>query len=181
MIDFDTVVNLISYCPQAGSVEWSYRPRGMFSSLASYASWNAKYANRRAGSVGKDRHGKKIRKITILGETYQEHRIIWLYMTGSWPSDQIDHINQDSTDNRWANLRESDAFKNMKNRPMQKTNTSGVTGVSWCSVRSKWRARPMADGKRVCLGYFDDLDIAAMEALEFYKDNGFTEIHGRQR
>ena len=44
-------------------------------------------------------------RIAADGRSYRAHRLAVLYMTGAWPSEQIDHINQVRTDNRWSNLR----------------------------------------------------------------------------
>lgn len=52
------------------------------------------------------------RSICIKGSHYKEHRLVWLYLTGNWPSDQIDHINGVKDDNRMSNLREATASTN---------------------------------------------------------------------
>jgi len=43
--------------------------------------------------------------ITLFGQRYLAHRLAFLYMTGSLPSDQIVHINQAKDDNSWTNIR----------------------------------------------------------------------------
>ncbi|WP_428999737.1 HNH endonuclease signature motif containing protein [Stenotrophomonas maltophilia] len=47
---------------------------------------------------------------------YRQHRLAWLYMTGQWPSGEIDHINHDRSDNRWHNLRDVSHQANQQNR-----------------------------------------------------------------
>jgi hypothetical protein len=45
------------------------------------------------------------RSIKILGVYYRATHLAYLYMTGTLPDGQIDHVNQDTTDFRWSNLR----------------------------------------------------------------------------
>ena len=83
---------------------------------------------------------------SVCNQNYRAHRLAWLYMTGSWPSAEIDHINGDPGDNRWANLRQCNHQQNNHNQPMRRNNTSGVKGVSWNSRARKWHVQ-------VCLNY----------------------------
>ena len=54
--------------------------------------------------------------IRISGKKYFAHRLAFLYMTGKWPAEFVDHINCCRTDNRWANLREANRQINGQNR-----------------------------------------------------------------
>jgi hypothetical protein len=60
------------------------------------------HAGDMAGSV----HSTGYVRIGIDGGKYTAHCLAWLYVHGVWPSDQIDHINRNRSDNRIANLRQ---------------------------------------------------------------------------
>lgn len=91
-----------------------------------------------------DRKGYLIGRIGPF--SYRLHRLAWLYMTGSWPEMEIDHINGVPGDNRWVNLRECSHQQNNHNQMMRRNNTSGVKGVSWNRRAGKWHVQ-------VCLNY----------------------------
>lgn len=92
--------------------------------------------------------------------TYVGHRLAWLYMTGEWPTDEIDHRNGIRDDNRWVNLREATAKQNRENRNKAPSNTSGVRGVTWDKARGKWHPLIKHHGKMIHLGRFDSFDDA---------------------
>lgn len=104
--------------------------------------------------------------ITIMGRPYRAHRLAWFYSYKCWPKNEIDHINNIRCDNRFVNLREATHEQNMKNSRLTNANTSGVKGVSWCKVMKKWFAYVGHSGKRVKVGYFNDIDIAAKAVMK---------------
>jgi hypothetical protein len=100
------------------------------------------------------------------GKPYQLHRVIWLMVYGSWPSDQIDHINGIPDDNRLCNLREATNALNAQNkRKPARRNKSGLLGVSWLPRANKWRAQVQVDGKPLYLGLFSNKHEAHQEYL----------------
>lgn len=98
-------------------------------------------------------------QIRVDGPSYLAHRLAWLHVHGSWPTDQLDHINGDQIDNRIANLREVTNQENQHNqcRPHY-NNTVGFLGVS--TSYGKWRARIRVGARRVHLGTFDSPEAA---------------------
>ena len=94
--------------------------------------------------------------------TYRTCRLAWLYQTGEWPENQIDHINRDRDDDRWANLRPATNAENGRNAGLSARNTSGVKGVCWHRRKEKWQASIRVDRRLVSLGYFLAIDEAAV-------------------
>ena len=65
----------------------------------------------RAGS-----HSTWCRHVQIDGKKYREADIIWLWMTGVWPTVELDHADCNAFDNSWSNLREATRNENKANR-----------------------------------------------------------------
>lgn len=91
-----------------------------------------------------DCHGKKIH----------------MYLLGETPGYEVDHINRDTFDNRRCNLRVCTHQQNQCNQPLQKNNTSGVTGVSFYAPRNKYRARIKIFQHDIHLGYYETFESA---------------------
>ena len=98
--------------------------------------------------------------IIINGKSYKAHRLAFLYMTGNWPKDQVDHINMIKSDNRWNNLREANTSQNKGNSLKHNDNKSGVKGVYWNKTINKWCAQIGVNSKTIHLGYFDNIEDA---------------------
>lgn len=140
--------------------------------------WHKPGKGRRPGlQVGAfDVHGYG--QINFKKQLYKEHRLVWLFITGEWPKGQIDHLNHDRRDNRFENLREVTNQENHFNRPLQKTNKSGVPGV-WLDERmGKYRAFINVNGKRFELGFFEEKEAAIAARQEANREHGFHENHG---
>jgi hypothetical protein len=99
--------------------------------------------------------------IGINRRKFCEHRLAWLFMTGAWPKDYVDHINGDPSDNRWCNLRAADHFQNLQNSKLSKRNSSGHKGVHFHPQSGKWRVRIMVGRRHIQVGMFDSLEDAA--------------------
>jgi hypothetical protein len=77
-------------------------------------------------------------------------------MTGEWPGGVIDHINGNRADNRWQNLRPSDATLNQQNQRKAKTgNITGLLGVALCKESGKYIAQITHEYRHFHLGKFN--------------------------
>ena len=118
------------------------------------------------------------RHIGVLGKVYSAHRLAFLYMTGKFPLDEVDHKNHERSDNRWSNLREVTRLENSRNRSMHLNNKSGFSGVCWKKRVSKWLASISINGKRKHLGYFKDIDDAIEARKNANIEYGYHANHG---
>ena len=74
-----------------------------------------------------------------------------------------DHINRNKLDNRRENLRTVLKIENQRNHKILKTNTSGYNGISWNKATKKWEVYLWLKNRKIKIGYFVDIAIAAKE------------------
>lgn len=117
-------------------------------------------------------------KICINKRKYTAHRLAFVYMYGSCPS-EIDHINGVKHDNRISNIRKVTHAENMKNQKMYASNKSGVTGVYWDGQHNKWRANIRFNGKCIPFGRFEYKWEAICRRKTAENKYGFHANHGR--
>ena len=116
--------------------------------------------------------------INIDYKKYAAHRFAYLYMTGDFPKNDIDHIDHNKSNNKWSNIRSVSIGDNSKNLPKRKDNTSGFTGVSWSKNRNRWRAEITVNKKIVRLGEFFDLSDAINARKQANIKYNFHSNHG---
>jgi hypothetical protein len=170
---------LLDYDKNTGVFIWKARGRRWFKSEQGFKGWNNRFAGTVAGTIRKNATDYPTIRISVFGKLWLAHRLAFIYMGEALP-EQVDHLNRDSTDNRWNNLSASSAKENMKNMSMPITNTSGVTGVSWNKARGKWVAYVGLGGKNKHLGLFTDLEEATEVVRTFRAAKGFSSGHGKE-
>lgn len=98
----------------------------------------------------------------------QQSRPIFLhqFLTDANGKD-VDHINNDTLDNRKSNMRVVEESNNSKNRKSKnKNNKSGYRNVSWDKSQGKWLVQLQINKKNTVLGKFDDVHEAGKFAEE---------------
>lgn len=130
--------------------------------------WRVKACNRwpQVGRVAGTPDGKGYLMVAIDRTRYKLHRLAFLYMTGSMPPHQVDHISGLVDDNRWVNLRLASQAENMQNRRVRLDNSSGHPGVNWSKSAKKFVARVSFSGVRKVLGYYETPEEAGAAYLE---------------
>lgn len=135
-VDADELRALLKYDPQSGVFTWIKPPT----------------FRRRSGNGAGSINQKGYRRIGIRRRYYAAHRLAWLYMTGEWPSLQVDHINNDRADNRWANLRLATNSQNKANSPKRANTSSPLKGAF--PRGGRWEAAITFNNKRRYLGLY---------------------------
>lgn len=109
------------------------------------------------------------RIIRMKSRNYLAHRLAWLYMTGEWPENYIDHINHIKDDNRFINLRKATNQENQFNAKLSIKNKSGYKGVCFHKRHNVFIAQAAYNKKTHFLGYYNSADMAYQAYLLFTK------------
>jgi hypothetical protein len=160
---------LLRYEPETGKLFW--RERGAGFTDRQRSAFNGTYAGKEAlACVGN--HGYRCG--TIIRRNVLAHRIAWAIHFGVWPTDELDHVDGNRTNNRIANLRAATSQDNKKNRAIRSDNKSGATGIDWRPREKLWAAR--LAGKSI--GYFRTKDEAIVARKSAEVLLGYSERHG---
>ena len=105
------------------------------------------------------------RGTTINNKLYGNHRLIFMMFNGYFPI-EVDHIDGNPINNKIENLRPATVNQNRQNSSIRKDNKSGCKGVYWKKDSKKWSVQIQANGKRINIGVFDNLELADLVAQE---------------
>jgi hypothetical protein len=148
LITAERIREILDYDPETGVFRWRKSGKG-----------------RRGNKVAGSKQSFGYVRIKINGKEFRANRLAWLYVTGRWPENQIDHIYGNKADNRFVNLRQADIFTNSQNqRKPHEDNACGFLGVF--KSRDRWRARIHTKGRDIHVGVFDCPEEAHLAYLE---------------
>jgi hypothetical protein len=115
-------------------------------------------------------------RIVINGNGYLAHRLAWMYVTGKWPINRIDHKDTNRSNNSWKNLSEVTNRENCQNKKTHRLDGK-LLGANWDRFRNTWYSEIFINGKTVHLGRFPKKELAHasyMKALH-YISKGVTD------
>jgi hypothetical protein len=141
-IDASRLRSVLSYDCSTGGFYWAV-------TLSPFA---------QAGSIAGHVRADGYRAISIDNHLYLAHRLAWLYVTGEWPEDQIDHVDGERDNNCFQNLREASKSLNNINQRVRSDSACGLKGVQ--KHKNKWAARIVIGGIRRRIGLFATPEIA---------------------
>lgn len=123
--------------------------------LTGHFTWKKRSSSRAsAGSIAGRMQSLGYRQIKLRGKTFYAHRLAWLFVTGAMPAHEIDHINGNRDDNRFANLRDIPRRLNVQNQHRTRKD-SGLMGT-WMDKRcGRWKSAVSTLGVVKRLSSFD--------------------------
>jgi hypothetical protein len=158
MLTYNRLRELLRYDPETG----------VFTCLKTRSS------RAQAGSIAGSLDHYGYRNICIDGVDYKAHRLAWFYVTGEWPSLELDHQFGHPDDNRWSMLRLATPCQNKQNVRRHRDNRTGFKGVHFHKGMSKWCAQIMREGEKKYLGHFDSPEEAHAAYCK-----AASELHGK--
>lgn len=112
-----------------------------------------------AGSPRPNQSGKQYWHVKVDGKPIKRSHIVFLFATGQWPALQVDHINGNSLDDRFTNLREATQMQNAWNHKGRAKASDCPMGVRRLPS-GRFQARIAVNKKQVPIGTYETQDQA---------------------
>jgi len=152
----------LSYDPLTGELHWIKK------------AGNSTIIGSRAGGLT----NRGYRRLMFKGKQYQEHHIVWCWVHGSFPPNQIDHDDQVRYNNRISNLKSVTKGQNARNRARRENHLSEA-GIWYCKRRKRYIAEITFEGEKIYQKSFEDIKDAIQERAVESKRLGFNDNHGK--
>lgn len=168
-----------SYDHITGDLFWKARPLSHFKNKTGRNIFNGRYSGKKVGCIWTGANNEKYIVTNLLKINYRMHRLIWKLVYGVEP-EEIDHINGNGCDNSLSNLRSVTKKENARNLKLNKSNTSGVSGVFWTKGTGKWKAQIKVNNKSIFIGHYDNKFDAICARKSAENAYSYHENHGRR-
>ena len=127
-----------------------------------------------AGSLRRSSHGsKRYVYIKIDRQAIKRSHLVFLFGFGRWPENQVDHINGNSVDDRFCNLRDATATQNAWNHKRRSKRSDLPMGVRRLQS-GRFHARIACNKQTFVFGPFSTATEAhvtyLMKRKEFFGD-----------
>lgn len=172
MITQERLKHYLHYNPETGSFTWlnvnTNTPKSKLGTKA----------GRLLGSVRATNDNRYL-VVNLDHKMYRLHNLAFLYMTGLFPKETVDHINLDKLDNSWSNLREATVKENSYNRKVQADSSTGIKGLY--ARKDAWQVRVMLEAKAYTKFFtfkkYGGIEEAKACAVNYLKDLR-QQLHG---
>lgn len=154
LITTDRLREVLNYDPTTGAFTWLVRTSSRI----------------HVGDIAGRADPLGYRKIRVDGREYLAHRLAFLFMTGDWPADEIDHRDGEPSNNAWTNLREATRSQNTANTRLRKNKTL-PKGVSFRASSGRYIAQIVIHRETKYLGSFatpEDAHRAYLHAARLF-------------
>lgn len=155
----------LQYDQDTGEMTWMKPPK-----------WHPDLLGKLAGRAAKSTAKKWYHVIQLNGKKYKRSRLSVLWMTGEFPSQMIDHINGNSLDDRWANLRCASSLENARNLKSTTKAANLPMGVRMLPS-GRFCSRITINKRLTTIGTFDTVEQAHCAYLTARRQH-FGEFHG---
>ena len=129
---------------------------------------------RQAGRISVSSSGKRYRVVRFRKRLIRCSRVVFCMTHGVWPSDQIDHIDGNSLNDRPANLRQATQTQNAWNHKRRRKASECPMGVR-STASGRYQARSAVNSRQIALGTFPTVD-AARDAYQTARAQFFGEF-----
>jgi len=167
-----TIMNKLPSLEDVKKQVWYDKQTGVFRARIGYR-------HHKVWRIVGNKETKGYLQIKIGERLYMAHRLAWLYATGQDPifyGMQVDHIDNNKTNNSFTNLRLVTNKQNCENRTLNSRNKTGHRGVY--QKGNCFTAQICHNYKRIYLGVFINLEDAC-KAVEQKRKELFT--HSKEK
>lgn len=127
--------------------------------------------------------GGRIRYAVLVSKSDSTQVLLHRYIMNPGTDMVVDHINNNSLDNRIENLRVCTMDENCQNRRLYKNSKSGYKGVKWHSRNNCWMVQ-VGSKPRFHVGVFESKHDAALAydaaAIQIYGEYAHLNIIGKE-